>query len=45
MTEKEQLIKLIDEKLMEQLTFKNLSEVLAEHLLANGVGLKRGVKE
>ena len=37
MTGKEQLIKLIDEKLMEQLTFKNLSEVLAEHLLANGV--------
>ena len=36
MTEKEQLIKLIDEKMMEQLTFKNLSEVLAEHLLADG---------
>lgn len=40
MTEREQLIKLIDDKLLEHLSFTNLPEILADHLLAKGVGIK-----
>ena len=39
MTERQRIVKLIDDKLLEHLSFTNLPEILADHLIANGVGL------
>lgn len=45
MTERQRLVKLIDDKLDEHLSFSNLPEILADHLIANGVGiLKEGAE-
>ncbi len=45
MTDLQKIAKLIDDKLDEHLSFSNLPEILAEHLIANGVGiLKEGAE-